>query len=184
MAAGNISGFVTYSADFLRTFDGGNHWYHNDPFKFPNANGFTAMNSLAPDSVFMFTNFYNRFLEGDSSQLIFLYNFRLRTLDSSVVFKTAIVIKSFPDIIRDCKFFTSGIAYAAGDKGVIYASKDRGKTWKPDYKNTTGLHALFMLNERRGYAVGNKGLILKRNSPDPRYLQKMQNKFPVISSEQ
>jgi len=43
MAAGNISGFATYSADFLRTFDGGNRWYHNDPFKFPNANGFTAI---------------------------------------------------------------------------------------------------------------------------------------------
>ncbi len=164
MATGNISGIITYSADFLRTFDGGEHWYKPDQFKFPNANGFSAMHSMSPDSVFMFTNFYNRFSEGDSSQLILLTNFRLRTFrgDSSVVFKNDIVVRSFNDKIRDCRFYPSGKAYAAGDKGVVYISLNGGRQWKTDYIGHTGIKALHMFTEDKGIAVGNKGLILKR----------------------
>jgi photosystem II stability/assembly factor-like uncharacterized protein len=185
MAAGNISGFVTYSADFLRTFDGGNHWYHNDPFKFPNANGFTAMNFLNADSVFMFTNFYNRFAEGDSSQLLLLHDFKLRKIDSSVVFKHNIVVRSFQDKIRDCKFFETKVAYAAGDRGIIYISKNGGLNWKADYPGKTPLHALFMLNEGNGFAVGDNGLILKKSHLQPQAQpQKLKKSIPVISSQE
>lgn len=187
MCAGNISGILTYSADFKRSNDGGANWYPSDPFKFPNANGFTAMNSLSPDSVFMFTNYYKGFGEGDSSQLILLNNFRLFSKQNfnQWEFKSIIVVKSFPDKIRACRFFTSSIAYAAGDKGIIYISKNGGKNWKADYKGSTSIKSIFMFDENRGFAVGDKGIILKRLINEPSQPTNTSNKIinPVLAEQ-
>lgn len=185
MAVGNISGILNYSTDFMRSEDGGRTWYRGYPFSFPNDNSFTAMNSLNADSVFMFTNFPKVFQEGDTSQLILMTGFKLAIHGGpeEYEFKSTIVVKKFADKIRDCKFFTSRVAYAAGDKGIIYASKDGGKNWKADYKGNTSLKALFMFNEGRGFAVGDKGLILKRSLPEP--IEQKQNAgkiFPVIEA--
>lgn len=185
MAAGNISGILSYSAIFMRSADGGRTWYANYPFSFPNFNGFTAMNSLSPDSVFMFTNYYKNFQEGDSSQLILMTNFKLAAHGGpdEWEFKSTIVVKSFHDKIRDCKFFASKIAYAAGDKGIIYASKDGGKNWKADYKGNISVKSLFMFNEGRGFAVGDKGLILKRSVAEPvAQTQNTRQIFPITEA--
>src|SRR6478609_3884080 len=45
VAAGNISGILTYSADILKTPDG-NNWYRLDAFSFPNANAYSALTAL------------------------------------------------------------------------------------------------------------------------------------------
>jgi photosystem II stability/assembly factor-like uncharacterized protein len=162
--AGNISGILTYSADFWRTTDGGTNWYRGNSFSFPNANGFSTFDAVSPDTVLMFTNFYNRFAEGDSSQLIVLTNFNLKNEfgDSIWYFTTKIINQSFPDKLSDCKFFSGGVGYTTSKTGSIYATRTFGKKWKQDYNSKTPLHALFMLSEGVGYAVGDGGLILKR----------------------
>lgn len=166
IVAGNVSGIVTYSADFWRTTDGGANWYRGNSFSFPNANGFSTFDALSADTVLMFTNFYNRFSEGDSSQLIVLTNFRLRREfnDSIWYFTAKIINQSFPDKLSDCKFFSSGVGYTTSKTGFIYATDAFGKKLKKDYSGKTPLRALFMLNEKVGYAVGDGGLILKRES--------------------
>lgn len=164
IVAGNISGIVTYSADFWKTTNGGTSWHRANSFSFPNANGFSTFDVISPDTVLMFTNFYNRFSEGDSSQLIVLTNFKLRRdfSDSIWYFNTKIINQSFPDKLSDCKFFSSGVGYTTSKTGSIYATAFFGKKWKKDFSGKTPLRALFMLNEQVGYAVGDGGLILKR----------------------
>ena len=164
--AGNISGFVTYSAMFLRSQDNGTTWYASYPYDFPNANGFSAMSVLSADSVFMFTNFYNRFSPGDSSQLIFLSNFRLRRSlsDPEWHFNAKTVVSSFQDRINTCKFFRTGVAYTAGEKGSIYRSTNFGKKWSAEFTNKLPVNDIYMVNENTGYAVGDGGLILKRDT--------------------
>lgn len=165
IVAGNVSGFLTYSAQFLRTKDGGKNWYSSNPFEFVNANACTALDELNADSVFMFTNFYKGFAPGDSSQLILLTNFKLRqpVADSEWNFKSKIVGANFNDRIYDCRFFEGGTAYAAGERGIIYSSANYGNRWQKEFEGTAAIHSIHMLSENNGYAAGDSGLILKRD---------------------
>ena len=165
MIGGNISGAFTYSAEFVRSADSGKTWYGSFPFDFPNANGFSTMDFVSTDTAFMFTNFYNRYLPGDSSQLIMLSNFRLRRELSGPEwhFNTKVFVPSFPDRLNACRFFKTGAAYAIGDKGIVYKSSNYGKNWKPDYSGKAILNGIFMLNENTGYVVGDGGLLLKKD---------------------
>jgi len=166
MVTGNVSGIVTYSADFWRTVTGGVKWYRGNSFSFPNANAFSTLDMLSPDSVLMFTNFYNRFLPGDSNSLILLTNFRLRRdfVDSIWYFDTRNITTVFPDRLSDCKFFLTGKGFTTSETGRIYTTSSFGKKWKPDYNGKTPLHALYMVNEEVGFAVGDSGLILKKEA--------------------
>ncbi len=165
MLAGNVGGFATYSAQFMRTVDGEN-WYGNNNFSFPNANAFSAFCPISEDSVLMFTNFYNMYFPGDSSQLILLTDFKLkRVFDDSIWdFKSRVLIKSFQDRISDCKFFSLKNGYAISEKGNIYKTVGGSKV-KKEYSGTSILRAIFMLNENTGFVVGDGGLILKKNPP-------------------
>lgn len=164
IVVGNVSGIVTYSADFWRTTDGGTNWYRCNSFSFPNANAFSTLSSLNADSTIMFTNFYNRFSPGDSSQLILLTNFKLRKdfTDSIWYFDAKIINPSFHDRLSDCKFFEGGSGFATSETGFIYSTSVYGRKWKTEYSSKSALHALYMLDEFTGYAVGDGGLILKR----------------------
>ena len=166
MIGGNISGAFTYSAEFIRTADSGKTWYGSFPFDFPNANGFSTMDFVNADTAFMFTNFYNRFLPGDSSQLIMLSNFRLRQELSGPQwhFNAKVFVPSFPGRLNACRFFKTGIAYAVGDKGQVYRSANFGKNWKPEYAGKAVLNAIYMVNEELGYIAGDGGLILKKEA--------------------
>ncbi len=163
MAAGNISGVITYSADFLRTVDGRN-WYNGYNLLFPNANGFSSFSAIAADSVLMFTNYYNRYMPGDSSQLILLHHFKLRNAMGTYYwfFDNTILVNSFPDVIGDCQFFSGGSGYAVSEGGAIYKILDLGKTITREYSSKTPLHAVFMLDKNNGFAAGDHGLIVKR----------------------
>lgn len=163
---GNISGVLTYSTELTRTADSGKTWYDLDNFSYPNANGYAAMSMVNSDSVFLFTNYYNRYLPGDSCQLILLTNFRLvRILGlKSWKFDYRIINQSFADRVSDCRFFSSGRAYTIGDKGIIYTSNKYGNRWKTDYEGKVPLNAIFMNDELNGFAVGDGGLILKRTA--------------------
>lgn len=164
--AGNISGFITYSAMFSRSHDGGLQWHPSFPYDFPNANGFSAMSAVNADSVFMFTNFYKGYSPGDSCQLILLSDFHLRRSfsDSEWHFKSQVIVNSFHDRLNTCKFFSNGIAYTAGDNGIMYRSNNYGKRWKTEFSNKLAINNIFMLNENIGYAVGDGGLIVKRET--------------------
>jgi photosystem II stability/assembly factor-like uncharacterized protein len=166
MVAGNISGIVTYSAEFVRTADSGKTWYNSFPYDFPNANGFSTMDFVNADTAFMFTNYYKGYGPGDSCQLIMLTNFRLRRdlVDSEWHFKSTIINNSFPDKLYASKFFGSGIAYTSGEKGTIYRSSNHGRRWTKDYTGKAPLNSFYMMNENSGYAVGNGGLVLKRDT--------------------
>ncbi len=163
IAAGNISGAFTYSADFLRTVDGEN-WYNGYNLAFPNANGFSSFSSVGTDTVMMFTNFYNRFSPGDSSQLVLLNHFALRNLLGTDYwfFNKKILINSFPDRINDCQFFSGGNGYAVSEKGTIYKILNLGKNITREWSSKTPLRAVYMLDKNNGFAVGDNGMILKR----------------------
>ncbi|QEC67327.1 T9SS type A sorting domain-containing protein [Panacibacter ginsenosidivorans] len=166
MVAGNVSGAFTYSAEFVRSADGGKNWYNSFVYNFPNANGFSTMDFVNTDTVFMFTNFYNRYSPGDSCQLIMLYHFRLRPGISNLewYFKTKTLVPGFRDRLNACKFFANGTAYTVGDNGIIYNSSNYGKSWKPEYTGKSILHGIYMISESTGYVVGDGGLIMKRDS--------------------
>lgn len=166
MIAGNVSGAFTYSAEFVRSADGGKTWYNSFVFDFPNANGFSTMDFVNADTAFMFTNFYNRYSPGDSSQLIMLYHFRLRPglSDKEWHFKTKTLTPSFPDRLNACKFFSNGKAYTVSDNGIIYSSINYGKNWKEEYTGKSILNGIYMFNENTGFVVGEGGLILKKDS--------------------
>lgn len=169
LIAGNISGVLKYSTEMLRTADAGNNWYVLDNFSYPNANGYAAVNAINKDSVYLFSNFYNHFSPGDSCQLTLLTNFKLAKSLSSYIWKfdSKIINQSFPDRINDCRFFSSGKGYTAGDKGIIYTTNNSGKKWAKDYKGNIPVKAIYMLDEETGYAVGEGGLILKRTARAP-----------------
>lgn len=166
MVAGNVSGAFTYSAEFVRSADGGKNWFNSFVYDFPNANGFSTMDFINADTAFMFTNFYNRYSPGDSCQLIMLYHFRLKPgiSDLEWYFKTKTFVTSFPDRLNACKFFSTGKAYTVSDKGIIYGSINYGKNWKEEYTGKSILHGMYMFNENSGFVVGDGGLILKKEN--------------------
>ena len=164
IVAGNISGILTYSADILKTPDG-NKWYKLDVFSYPNANAYLALTALDWDKIVLITNFYNRFSTGDSSQIVLLSDLRLaRDVFGDTIwkFKYNIVNPSFFDNVSDCKFFSNGKGFITSKTGVIYTTANLGKKLTTEYKSKAVLNALFMVNENTGYAVGEDGLILKR----------------------
>jgi len=184
IVAGNISGILTYSADFVRTVNG-KDWYSGDAFSFPNANGFSSFSAVTADSVYMFTNFYNRFTPGDSSQLILLTGFHLQKVSQLWVFYSKILINSIQDVINDCKFFSGGVAYAVSKAGIIYNSSNN-YAFKKEYNGEVALHAIYMLDKKNGFAVGDGGLILKRQAANNVVEQSSKNKnvVKIINAEQ
>lgn len=164
--AGNIAGVLTYSADIIRTADGGDTWYKLDNFRYPNANAYTALSAVSADTVLMFTNFYNKWVAGDSSQLMLMTNFKLNNYLGTYLwgFDKKIIVQSFPGMVNDCRFFTSGNGFAVAENGSIFSTPDFGNTWKKEYKGSGALRALFMADEKNGYAVGDGGVILKRGA--------------------
>ena len=163
MAAGNIAGILTYSADFLRTVNG-HDWYSGNSFSFPNAYVFSRFSMLGDDSVFMFTNRYQGFTQGDSSQLILMNHFRLKNYAGSTLwfFDNTVLIKSFPDVVSDCQFQTGGNGYATSEKGFIYKLTNGAQRITKEYSSKTPLRAICMIDKNTGFAVGDNGLILKR----------------------
>lgn len=165
MVAGNISGILTYSADILKT-NNGNNWYKLDVFSYPNSNAYSAFSALNADKVVLVNNFYNRFSPGDSSQVVLLSGFRLArdTFGDTVwKFKYNILNRSFREHVSDCKFFLNGKGFVSSYTGGIYSTSNLGKKLTEEYKSKAAINALFMLNETTGYAVGQGGLILKRD---------------------
>jgi photosystem II stability/assembly factor-like uncharacterized protein len=69
-------------------------------------------------------------------------------------------------IQRDGEFYgvsapSEKTVYVCGSNGMIYKSSDAGVTWIDQTKNTRrSVRAVFFLNEKRGFAVGDSGLIL------------------------
>lgn len=163
MVAGNVSGILTYSADFMRTANG-RDWYSGNSFSFPNAYAFSRFSALGDDSVLMFTNRYNGFAPGDSSQLILLTHFTLKNNFGTPqwFFNNTTLIKSFPDVVTDCQFEPGGNGYAVSEKGIIYRFTNRGQKQEKEYSGRTALRAICMLAGNTGYAVGDGGVILKR----------------------
>lgn len=163
IVAGNIAGILTYSADFLRTVNG-HDWYRGNSFSFPNAYAFCRFSALGTDSVLMFTNRYNGFAQGDSSQLILINHFKLKNNFGTPAwfFDNTILIKSFPDVISDCQFQTGGNGYAVSEKGVVYKLTSGGQKIAKEYSSKTPLHAIYMIDNNHGFAVGDNGFILKR----------------------
>ena len=161
--AGNVGGIPTYSADLLKTTDG-SHWYPLDPFSFPNANAYSALTMIDAGHIILVTNFYNKFSPGDSSQILLLTGFNLAKdfVDSSWKFKYRIINPVFYDWISDCKFFSNGTGFITSKTGLVYRTPTFGKKLIKEYQGKTPLNALYMIDEETGYAVGNGGLILKR----------------------
>jgi len=162
---GNVSGAITYSAEFLRSDNAGQKWYTSYPFAFPDTTGFSSMSAMNTDSIFMFTNWNKRFKSKDSSELLLLTRFVLRRIGADSVwnFKAKVMMNGMHDRINDCKFFEGGIGYAAGNVGNIYRSDTYGKKWTKEYVGRTTIRGIYMMNENNGYAVGDSGLILARN---------------------
>jgi len=164
LVAGNIGGILTYSADIYKT-QNSSKWYKLDIFSYPNSNAYSSLTALNADKIILITNFYNHFSPGDSSQVVLLSNFRLDrdTFGDTVwKFKYHIINPAFYGYISDCKFFANGKGFITSKTGVIYTTSTLGKKLVTEYKGNTALNALFMLNENTGYAVGEGGLILKR----------------------
>jgi len=161
---GNVIGDTTYYREFLRSENGG-RWYPSYPFAFPNNFAFSSMSAISADTLFMFTNYHKRFHPKDSSQLLMLFNFRLRNVVTDTIwkFRAKIICESLPDIINTCKFFSDTLAYAAGKHGDIYVSRTGGKKWKKEYRGKITINGLYMITTKKGYAVGNNGLIVKRD---------------------
>ena len=160
---GNVIGDTTYYREFLRS-ENGRRWYPSYPFAFPNNFAFSSMSAISADTLFMFTNYHKRFHPKDSSQLLMLFNFRLQYVVTDTIwkFRAKIIYESLPDIINTCKFFSDTLAYAAGKHGDIYISRTAGKRWKKEYRGKITINNLCMITTKKGYAVGNNGLILKR----------------------
>lgn len=168
MIGGNVAGPIHYSAEFLRSVNGGQSWWGSDPFSFPNDNGFSAMSELRGDTVLMFTNKFNGYEPSDSSELVLLTKFTLRRvgMDSVWFFKSKVINNRFADRIYDCRFFNSGTGYAAGSKG-IYSTSNPSKRWIREYGSRTPIRSIFMVSEKKAFAVGDEGLILHREEPEP-----------------
>jgi photosystem II stability/assembly factor-like uncharacterized protein len=69
--------------------------------------------------------------------------------------------------LRGVSFPTEDVGYAVGSNvnGVILRSIDGGLTWQSQTPNTASqLNAVFFINENRGWAVGNNGVILRTAS--------------------
>jgi photosystem II stability/assembly factor-like uncharacterized protein len=162
---GNVIGDTTNHAEFLRTEDVGQTWHQSYAFGFPNNFAFSSMSALNADTLFMFTNYDKRFHPKDSSQLLMLFKFKLRPAGNDTIwnFRSRLVNKSIADIMNTCKFFSGGLGYAAGDHGNIYISTTNGKKWTKEYRGRVTINSLYMLNENKGYAVGDNGLVLKRD---------------------
>jgi hypothetical protein len=114
--------------------------------------------------IILITNFYNKFSPGDSSQILLLTGFNLTNdfVDSSWKFKYRIINPVFYDRASDCKFFSDGTGFITSKTGVVYRTPTFGKKLIKEYQGKTPLNALYMLDETTGYAVGEGGLILKR----------------------
>lgn len=154
----------TYITDFYRTENGGQKWYAIYQYDFPNIAAFTSMSPLNGDSVYMFARIYNGLIPTDTSQLFLLTKFHLKGLFGDTIwnYKAQLVQDNFSDQINDCKFFSNGVCYAAGEKNIIYKSNFGGKKWQKEYTGTKPINSLYMFNDEEGFAVGNNGLILQR----------------------
>lgn len=164
--SGNISGFITYSAYFFRTEDGGTHWYPGDVFSFPNSNAHTAMCFVNADTSYIFMNQYAGFMPSATNRLVRLYNFNLSIPtpgDTSYTFSSTIVNSAMPDYINDGRFENAMNGLALGNAGKIYRTVNGGSSWTVDYADTCSTCALLKMDFENGtgYAVGENGMLVK-----------------------
>lgn len=162
--AGNIRGQYTYTPEFLRSTDGGNKWHPSYSFGYPDTTGFSTMSAMNADTIFMFTSYYKHFQPKNKSELLMITRFHLKgTVSDSVWnFHAKIQVQGMQDIVHACKFFEGGEGFAAGNVGVIYHTSTYGKRWNKEYTGRTSINGIFMQNLNKGYAVGDGGLILRR----------------------
>lgn len=163
-AIGNVSGFASYSTIGYRTDDAGQTWTGLFSLDFPNANAYSAAAFPDADTGLIFTNVQERFLPGRLNQLTKIYAFYFdESQTQQWRFDSELVNDSLPAYINDAYFFDGLNGYALGANGILYKTTDGGVTFTANYMGTSPLEAIFMLNRSIGYAVGEKGTILKLN---------------------
>lgn len=161
---GNVGGFITYSAFGYRPDENG-IWYPFDPFSFPNSNAYTASYFTDADTGFLFANQFNHWIPSAHNQLIKLTNFELelnQANDLEWFFNSELVNDQMPDLMHDAFFFNSADGYAVSDSGKIYKTSDGGVNWTIDYNGDQPINSLYFVNDHIAYAVGNNGIILKK----------------------
>lgn len=163
-ASGLISGFITYSAAFFRTENGGANWYPADPFSFPNADAFTTVCFIHPDTALMFTNHYNGFSPSAQNGMIILYDFNQTVLngDTSFSFTSQVVNAATPAFMNDAYFSDRNNGYTAAGNGNIYITSNGGLNWTVDYTGS----AVSPMRKMKfignvAYAIGENGTLVK-----------------------
>jgi photosystem II stability/assembly factor-like uncharacterized protein len=165
---GNVGGFATYTCLFRHTAQG-SPWTGCNPFEFGSAAAFTAYD-LRNDSVILFRNNYKGFMPDDTSNVLSIaYDFERDDLipgggtgDTIWHFKTRILNENIPHLVNDCKFFSlTGTGFSVEEAGGINRTDDGGITWTRVYEGREALHAIRMLSDTSGYAVGANGTVVK-----------------------
>ncbi|MFN7115752.1 MAG: YCF48-related protein [Saprospiraceae bacterium] len=162
---GNVSGFATYSAFGYRSDDDGQSWTSLFALDFPNNNAFTAAAFPSPDTGYIFTNRFERFLPGKLNQLIRVHSFYFDDAQTQQWrFAAEIVKDSMPTYMHDAQFLDNNLGYAVGENGHIYKTINGGADWTVEYPGNQPLKAIYMLSNSVGYAVGANGIIVKLNA--------------------
>lgn len=162
--SGLVSGFITYSAVFARTEDGGANWYAGDVFSFPNSDAFTTMCFVDADTAYMFTNHYNGFSQGTQNGMVKLFNFTLTpsSFDTTYTFSSTVVNATMPCYSEDAFFSDANNGFVAGQDGNVYRTIDGGANWTVDYTGSSAspMHKM-KFTGTTGYAVGDNGVLIK-----------------------
>jgi photosystem II stability/assembly factor-like uncharacterized protein len=167
-AGGLISGFSTYSASMVRSENGGNTFHELDPFSFPNADAFTAMDFPWADTGYVFMNKFNGFMPGTRNSLVRFYDFVLTEIfpgDSAFTFSYDILDTTIPSWINDAKIMQSGLGFACGEDGNIYQTSNSGSSWTVSYNNGVPVNKIAFPDTENGWAIGDNGTIMKYSSP-------------------
>jgi len=162
IAMGNVGGFATYSAIGVR--NEGNQWYSFDNFSFPNSNAWVSVHFPNPDTAYMFMNQFNNWIPSANNQFVRLTGFELISVfgDNLWVFQSEVINDIIPDYMQSVHFINANEGFACGEKGSIYSTQNGGIDWRVDYEGSTILYRMQFVNNSVAYAVGNDGLMLKR----------------------
>lgn len=162
---GNISGFISYSAYRFRTVDGGLQWAPLWVFDLPNSNAYTSFSSPSPDTAYLFSNRQVNFLPGPENTLVRMTGFYFDTEQekNSWRFKGEVVNADLPGLIICSVFLDGQTGYAGSADGIIYATKNGGMDWTPEYMDRDTIFQIKIMENGNIYAVGSNGLILRRS---------------------
>lgn len=165
---GNVSGFLTYSTQFIHASPGGN-WYGCYPYDFGSFATFNAYDAIN-GNIFLFQSINaDHFPNDTSSSLIMLYNFYkdeyfppMPTGDTVWHFDSKIINNKIDHYVVDCYFsnnFKDG--YTIDTKGNIFKTSTGGLSWNKVYSGPDTLGAIFMISDTVGFIIGNQGTLLK-----------------------